>query len=91
MATKTESTATLKPVHQSPATLKPTNQKALEDFDRLPDAADVRLPVVAALHGISTVTVWRWSKDGRLPEPRRRGGITAWNVGALRRHKAQVA
>ena len=81
MATKTKGPATLKPVHQ----------KALEDFDRLPDAADVRLPVVAALHGISTVTVWRWSKDGRLPEPRRRGGITAWNDGALRRLKAQVA
>lgn len=74
-----------------PVTLKPVHQKALEDFDRLPDAADVRLPVVAALHGVSTVTVWRWSKDGQLPAPRRRGGITAWNVGELRRCKAQAA
>lgn len=81
MTTKTEDSATLKPVHQ----------KALEDFDKLPDAAQVRLPVVAALHGISTVTVWRWSKDGRLPAPHRRGGITAWNVGELRRLKPQAA
>lgn len=78
MATKTEGPATLKPVHQ----------RALEGFDKLPDAADVRLPVVAALHGISTVTVWRWSKNGRLPQPRRCGGVTAWNVGELRRLKA---
>ena len=91
MGTKTQSLATRKPIHQVPATIKPANQKALEGFDKLPDAADVRLPVVAALNGISTVTVWRWSKDGRLPEPRRRGGITAWNVGELRRFKAQAA
>ena len=75
MATKTESPATLKPVHQ----------KALEDFDRLPDAAFVRLRTVAALCGISAPTVWRWSKAGRLPAPVKRGGATAWPVGALRR------
>ena len=75
---------------ETPATLKPVHQKALEDFDRLPDAADVRLPVVAALHGISNVTVWRWSRSGQLPAPHRRGGITAWNVGELRRHKVGV-
>jgi predicted DNA-binding transcriptional regulator AlpA len=68
-----------------PAALGPTNQRALEDFDRLPDSAEVRLPVVAALLGISTVTVWRWSASGRLPKPTRRGGVTTWRVGALRR------
>ena len=77
-------------MNEDPASLRPVDRKALKDFDTLPDAANVRLRVVAALHGISTVTVWRWSKDGRLPEPRRRGGITAWNVGELRRLKAQV-
>lgn len=61
------------------------NDKALQGFDDLPDAANVRVPVVAALHGVSVVTVWRWSKDGRLPAPVRRGGVTAWNVGDLRR------
>jgi predicted DNA-binding transcriptional regulator AlpA len=81
MMTKQDETVTLKPVHQ----------RALEDFDRLPDAAEVRLPVVAALHGVSTVTVWRWSACGKLPRPNRRGGVTSWNVGALRRTMAEAA
>jgi prophage regulatory protein len=72
-------------------TLKPDHQRALEDFDRLPDAAEVRLPVVAALRGVSTVTVWRWSACGKLPRPNRRGGVTTWNVGALRRAMAEAA
>ncbi len=74
-----------------PASLKPVHQRALQDFDKLPDAAHVRLPVVAALHGISTVTVWRWSASGRLPKPTRRGGVTTWNVGELRQQKTQAA
>lgn len=68
-----------------PATAPSLNDKALRGFDALPDAANVRVPVVAALYGVSVVTVWRWSKNGQLPEPVRRGGVTAWNVGSLRR------
>ncbi len=68
----------------SQASLKPAHQNSLEAFDRLPDSAHVRLPVVAALHGIATVTVWRWSLQGKLPAPHRRGRITTWNVGELR-------
>ena len=61
----------------------------LKDFDSLPDSAFVRLPVVAGLHSISTPTVWRWVKRGILPEPEKLGpGVTAWNVGKLRRCKA---
>lgn len=70
---------------KNPVTLKPVHQRALEDFDRLPDSAEVRLPVVAALKGISTATVWRWSASSKLPKPTRRGGVTTWNVGALRK------
>ncbi|MDP9126096.1 MAG: DNA-binding protein [Pseudomonadota bacterium] len=73
------------------AQLKPAYEKALQDFDRLPDSANVRLPVVAALHGVSTVTVWRWSASGRLPAPIKMGGVTAWNVGALRRRMSAGA
>lgn len=65
--------------------------KALQDFDKLPDAAHVRVPVVAALHGVSTVTVWRWARQGRLPAPLRRGGVTAWRVGDLRIAMAKAA
>ena len=70
---------------ETPTPLKPAYEKALQDFDHLPDSANVRLPVVAALHGVSTVTIWRWSAAGRLPAPVKMGGVTAWNVGALRR------
>lgn len=61
------------------------NLSALVSFDTLPDSAEVRIPVVAAVNGISVPTVWRWAKDGRLPAPKKRGGVTSWNVGELRR------
>jgi predicted DNA-binding transcriptional regulator AlpA len=51
----------------------------------------VRLRTVAALNGISTVTVWRWSNSGILPAPVKRGGVTAWRVGDLRKSLAQWA
>lgn len=72
--------------------LRPVDQKALETFDTLPESANVRLPVVAALCGVSRVTVWRWSKSGRLPTPRRLSeGVTGWNVGDLRQVLARQA
>lgn len=58
---------------------------ALRNFDALPDSANVRLPVVAALFACSTVTVWRRVKKGSLPAPRKLSeGVTAWNVGQIR-------
>lgn len=58
---------------------------ALRDFDSLPNAANVRDKVVAGLFGCSVPTVWRMSKDGRLPKPRKLSArVTAWNVGELR-------
>lgn len=74
MSVKTEKLAALKPVHQ----------KALEDFDKLPDSAKVPVQVVAAREGISTVTVWRRAAAGLLPQPHRVGGTTRWIVGELR-------
>lgn len=56
----------------------------LEGFDKLPDAAFVRLTSVAALFSISNATVWRWCRLGRLPKPVRIGQVTLWNIGALR-------
>jgi predicted DNA-binding transcriptional regulator AlpA len=75
MATKTPKAAP--PIHA-----------ALQHFDKLPDSAGARVPVVAALFGVSIPTVWRWSRDQRLPAPIKRGGVTLWNVGALRRAMA---
>jgi len=62
---------------------------ALTNFDALPDAAEVRVPVVAALYGCSVATIWRRVRNGDIPEPRRRGGITSWPVGPLRAAKAK--
>lgn len=62
---------------------------ALQHFDKLPDSAGARVPVVAALFSISIPTAWRWARDGRLPAPTKRGGVTTFNVGALRRVMAE--
>lgn len=59
--------------------------EAFASFDRLPDAAYVRVGVVAALYSVTTVSIWRWSNDGLIPKPRKIGPqVTAWNVGQLR-------
>lgn len=59
---------------------------ALKNFDSLPDSANVRQPVVQALVGCSSATVWRMVKRGTLPAPRKLSErVTAWNVGDLRK------
>lgn len=60
--------------------------EALRNFDTLPNAAHVRLPVLCALFGISPATAWRWVKKSTLPAPRKLSeAVTAWNVGELRK------
>lgn len=59
---------------------------ALTNYDSLPDSAHVRLPVVRALVGCSSATVWRMVKKSTLPAPRKLSErVTAWNVGELRK------
>lgn len=59
---------------------------ALKNFDSLPDSANVRQPVVEALYGCSSSTVWRMVKRGTLPAPRKLSErVTAWSVGDLRK------
>ena len=59
---------------------------SLKNFDLLPDSAQVRVGVVAALFGCKPVTIWRRSKAGTLPAPRKHSPrITTWTVGELRR------
>lgn len=58
---------------------------ALKNFDSLPNAANVRQPIVEALFSCSSATVWRRVKDGRIPRPRKLSDrVTTWNVGELR-------
>ncbi|WP_239255334.1 helix-turn-helix transcriptional regulator [Candidatus Nitrotoga sp. M5] len=67
-------------------TTSSTIPDALKNFDSLPDAANVRQPVVQALFGCSSATVWRMVKRGTLPKPRKLSErLTAWNVGELRK------
>ena len=42
---------------------------ALSNFDQLPDSANVRLPTVMGLYGISAATIWRQVKTGNIPSP----------------------
>ena len=57
----------------------------LKAFDSLPQSANVRLPVVMALYGISSASVWRNVKNGNIPKPRKlTTRTTVWNVGELR-------
>ncbi|NJD24084.1 MAG: AlpA family phage regulatory protein [Betaproteobacteria bacterium] len=59
--------------------------EALRNFDSLPNSAQVRVPVVAGLLGVSPMTVWRMSADGRLPAPRKLSAkVTVWSVAELR-------
>lgn len=63
---------------------------ALRDFDHLPDSAEVPVRVVAARFSVHPMTVWKWVKAGKLPQPVRRGPQTVrWNVGLLRQHLGQ--
>jgi len=58
---------------------------ALSNFDQLPDSANVRLPIVMSLYGVSAATVWRQVKAGAIPSPRKlTPRTTAWNVKDLR-------
>lgn len=78
MKTAAKNTATKRTTPEIP--------QALRNFNFLPESANVRLPVVAALFACSGATVWRRVKAGTLPKPRKLGErITAWNVGEIRR------
>lgn len=62
-----------------------TIPEALECFDSLPDSANVRLPVVKRLYGLSSASVWR-NVGKTIPMPRKLSPrTTCWNVGELRK------
>lgn len=70
---------------------EPLIPDSLRYFDSLPEAANVRLPVVMALFGCSAPTIWRMVKRGHLDRPIKLSPrISAWNVGALRRTLAAI-
>lgn len=56
----------------------------LSNFDQLPDAANVSVEIVAGLFGCKIPTIWARLRRKEIPEPRRFGSHTRWNVGELR-------
>jgi predicted DNA-binding transcriptional regulator AlpA len=68
--------------------VKLRHENAFLEFEKLPDDARVRAPVVQALYGISASTLWRRVRDeaSSIPRPKRDHGITSWRVGDLRRN-----
>lgn len=61
-----------------------TYADALENFQILPDSAQVRLPVIKGLLGISSSTAWRMVKAGTLKTYKLTARTTTFNVGELR-------
>lgn len=58
---------------------------SIENLDGFPDCGFVSARTLAALFAVSEVTIWRWSKAGKLPVPRKLGGnTTRFNVGEVR-------
>lgn len=58
---------------------------ALANFDAMPNSAYIRLPVMKALYGVSSATIWRGVKVGTIPKPSKISErCTAWNVGLVR-------
>ncbi|WP_080885408.1 helix-turn-helix transcriptional regulator [Nitrospira japonica] len=54
-------------------------------FDRLPNSAHVRQPIVELLFACSSSTIWRRVRDGHIPRPHKLSArVTAWRVGDLR-------
>ncbi|MDO9151677.1 MAG: AlpA family phage regulatory protein [Methylotenera sp.] len=65
---------------------------ALINFDSMPDSAYIRLPVIKALYGVSSATIWRNVKNGAIPKPSKLSErCTAWNVGQVRADLAAKA
>ncbi len=59
---------------------------SLQNFDKLPDSARVRLPVVKGLFSCSSATVWRNVNNGVFPKPSKlTPRTTTWLVGDLRK------
>lgn len=70
---------------QLKSVLQRTIPDALANFDRLPDSAYIRLPVMIGLFGVSAASIWRGVKNQSIPTPvKLTERTTAWNVRLVR-------
>jgi len=59
--------------------------EALANFDKLPDSAYIRLPVMKGLYGVSSASIWRGVKNHTIPSPvKLTQRTTAWSVKLVR-------
>ena len=78
--------------HQLKSEITQNIPPALINFDSMPDSAYIRLPVLKALYGVSSATIWRGVKTGAIPKPSKLSErCTAWNVGQVRASLAAKA
>jgi len=61
-----------------------TINPALRDADVMPNSAQVRLPVVKGLLGVSGATIWRMVKAGKLKTYKLTERTTTFNMGEIR-------
>ncbi len=59
-------------------------KNALCNVDSLPDCAMVRLPVVKGLLSVSSATIWRMVKAGKLQTYKFTERTTTFNIGEIR-------
>ena len=79
-------------MQQSESDLIQSIPEALANFDKLPDSAYIRLPVMKGLYGISSASIWRGVKKLTIPKPSKlTERTTAWNVGLIRADLAAKA
>ncbi len=64
--------------------LQTTINPALRDFDQLPNSQHVRLPVVKALLGVSSSTIWRMCQKNLLKPHKITQRTTTFQVGEIR-------
>lgn len=58
---------------------------SLHTSSELPAEGFVRVGTLARLLGIATVTVWRWTANGKLPKPVKLSKrVTAWRAEDVR-------
>lgn len=70
---------------------KPIDE-ALANFDKLPDSAYIRLPVMKGLYGVSASCIWRGVRALTIPRPiKLTERTTAWSVKLVRADLAAKA
>ena len=64
------------------------NLDAVENFDKYPDTAGIRVPATAVVLGCSVATVWRLVRDDKLKAKKISEKITIITVGSIRKRLA---